>query len=95
MEKVKVKTIYNGGFVPELGIVTEGGSKDWLVFRHPDGQWVTLTKIDLETKAKREVLEGLLKFDKPNVFPSKNDEYYKGLLKEITRQLKELPPKEA
>ena len=42
---VPVKTIYRGGYVPDLGIVSDGDHKGWLVFRNGDGQWVTLVNL--------------------------------------------------
>jgi hypothetical protein len=39
----------------EMMLVTEGHAKDWIVYRHPDGQWVTLRKAtddDLHQLAK-------------------------------------------
>jgi hypothetical protein len=42
---VPVKTIYTGGYVPDLGIVSSGGYKGWLVYRGQDGQWVTLADL--------------------------------------------------
>lgn len=29
----------------EYLVVTEGSFKDWLCYKHPDGQWVTLRKL--------------------------------------------------
>lgn len=26
-------------------LITEGGWKDWIAYRHPDGQWVSLIKL--------------------------------------------------
>ena len=43
MDQPNVKVIYDRGFTDTLGIITEGGMEGWLVYRHPDGQWVTLT----------------------------------------------------
>lgn len=42
-----IKTIYNGGFIPDLGIRFEPGHQQhgWLFFVHPDGQWVTLADL--------------------------------------------------
>ena len=28
----------------EMKLVTEGPMKGWIVYKHPDGQWVTLRK---------------------------------------------------
>lgn len=43
---MKVKIIYQGGYVSDLGIMEEGPFKGWLVYRHPNGEWVTLVKLD-------------------------------------------------
>ncbi len=40
-----VKTIYQGEYTSDLGIVLEGDLLGWLVYRHPDGQWVTLADL--------------------------------------------------
>ncbi len=46
MKQPAVKVIYSGGYIPDLGVITETKSyKGWLVYRHPDGQWVTLTDL--------------------------------------------------
>jgi hypothetical protein len=50
--QTKVKLIYQGGYIANLGIVEEGGFKGWLVYRHPDGQWVTLVDLKGEAKGK-------------------------------------------
>lgn len=42
---MKVREIYQGGYIADLGIIEEGQFKGWLVFKHPDGQWVTLAKL--------------------------------------------------
>jgi len=50
-----VTVIYQGGYVADLGIMNERPYKGWLVFKHPDGQWVTLcdlTKHGLTVKEK-------------------------------------------
>ena len=41
----KVTVIYDGGYTDTLGIVAEGDLKGWLVYRHVDGQWVTLADL--------------------------------------------------
>lgn len=45
-----VKVIYSGGYVPDLGIIVGKVSAmpGWLVFRHLDGQWVTLADLKKE-----------------------------------------------
>ncbi len=42
---MNVKVIYKGGYIPNLGVVQDGQFKNWLVYRHPDGQWVTLADL--------------------------------------------------
>ena len=49
VDLVPTQTIYRGGYVPDLGIVSEGGFKGWLVYRNPDGQWVTLVDLKAHT----------------------------------------------
>lgn len=44
-KSLKVKTVYVGGYIANLGIVEEGPYKDWLVYWHPDGKWVTLADL--------------------------------------------------
>ena len=39
---------YDKGTGRDMILVTEGHSKDWLCYRHPDGQWVTLRKATIE-----------------------------------------------
>ena len=36
-----MKVIYDGGYIPDLAICEEGDFKGWLMFKHPDGQWVS------------------------------------------------------
>lgn len=43
---LNVKVIYNGGYIPTLGIVQDGQFKNWLVYKHHDGQWVTLADLN-------------------------------------------------
>ena len=43
---MKIKVIYAGGYIPDLAICLEDGAqRGWLVYRHPDGQWVTLVDL--------------------------------------------------
>jgi len=43
---MKIKVIYDGGYIPDLAICLEAGPQHgWLVYRHPDGQWVTLVDL--------------------------------------------------
>lgn len=51
IDQPKVKLIYQGRYVRDLGIVEEGYWKGWLVYRHPDGQWVTLADLKGEIDA--------------------------------------------
>ena len=44
-EEPMVQVIYEGGYIPDLGISLLGGDRGWLVYRHPDGQWVTLVDL--------------------------------------------------
>ena len=49
-----VRIIYSGGYVPDLGIVEDPGFTSyngWLVYRHPDGQWVNLANLSESQKA--------------------------------------------
>ena len=43
-----MKTIYNGGFIPDLAIQDVEGKRffGWLFIKHPDGNWVSLAPID-------------------------------------------------
>lgn len=51
-----MRVIYDGGYVPDLGIQMskDSGYFGWLMFKHPDGQWVTLAPL-------KNVLEDLIK----------------------------------
>lgn len=42
-----IKTIYNGGFIPELGIKLdpENQQHGWLFCKHPNGHWKTLADL--------------------------------------------------
>ena len=42
---MQVEIIYQGGYVPDLGIVRGSDLAGWLVYRHPEGQWVTLADL--------------------------------------------------
>lgn len=45
---MEVKIIYNGGYIPTLGICVDpdySSYQGWLVYKHPDGQWVTLADL--------------------------------------------------
>lgn len=46
MSSTKMQLIYNSGFVPDLAICREGSHEGWLMFKHPDGQWVTLADLN-------------------------------------------------
>jgi len=43
-KNLKVRTVYSGAICQDIGIVQEGPYKDWLVVKHPDGEWVTLVE---------------------------------------------------
>ena len=41
-----VRVIYSGGYTHDIGVIIGHGDQNgWLVYRHPDGQWVTLADI--------------------------------------------------
>lgn len=44
--EIKVKPLYKGMMLNnEIGLIEEGSYKNWLVVKHPDGQWVTLCEL--------------------------------------------------
>ncbi len=45
MRQPAVRTIYSGGYTHTLGIITEGDMRGWLVYRHVEGNWVTLANL--------------------------------------------------
>jgi hypothetical protein len=47
----EVKIIYQGGYIPDIGISLLGSFRGWLVYLHPDGQWVTLADLKKHTQA--------------------------------------------
>ncbi len=55
-QSMAVKVIYSGRYIPDLGIVlgpeNYTGFIGWLVYKHPDGQWVTL--VDLKEHGLKE-----------------------------------------
>ena len=42
MAEFQTRPVYQGGYVADLFLVTEGRFRGWLCYRHPDGQLVTL-----------------------------------------------------
>lgn len=44
---MSIKTIYSGGFIPDLGVKFDPDSSQhgWLFFLHPNGRWVTLADL--------------------------------------------------
>ncbi len=41
-----IQVIYNGGYMPDLGIVIGNGQENgWLFYRHPDEKWVSLVDV--------------------------------------------------
>ena len=54
---LQVRIIYSGGYVPDLGIVT-GRYRGWLVYRHPNGQWVTLVDLKDHSELIEQVRDG-------------------------------------
>lgn len=42
-----IKVIYRGGYIPDLAIDfnRESDFYGWLLYKHPDGQWVTLADL--------------------------------------------------
>ncbi len=47
----EVQVIYRGGYVPDLGVSLLDSYRGWLVYRHPDGQWVTLADLKKQIRA--------------------------------------------
>lgn len=47
MDDSSVRVIYKGGYVPDLAIATDPdmSHQGWLLYRHPDGQWVSLADL--------------------------------------------------
>ena len=69
MSEEDIVTIYQGGYVADLGVVVNPKASffGWLMFKHPDGQWVSLANLTSICEAlvpiKTEQLEQLTETD--------------------------------
>ncbi len=55
MSDLDMRVIYTGCYVADLAVCEEYGHpmRNWLFFRHPDGQWVSLAPLDFLRKDGR------------------------------------------